>query len=285
MNRVNVYDWPVYLNAIPRRVGHFDYDQATVWSDRDPFTGNGSGGPGKGEAVVLTADGRWVLERWSDYQGSASEFEYIAAEDAREWLLRNGEDDAVAEHFGPIEPERGPGRPPIDPAPGPTKSTPVRLGAELTAAADERAAAEGVSRAELIRRAVAAYVNPADDTATPTAGFIEFRELAATIPDIAAADQWYIGLILVGAPHEVGYPVWVGKFVRDVGGELDELEEWTVSLGRDRDTRAWHIDVSTNDRIGGQLSNAGAEALITTIRAAQATQRAMDAGYVFLEAE
>jgi hypothetical protein len=197
-------------------------------------------------------------------------------------LLRNGEDAAVAEHFGAIESEsgsdRGPGRPPIGPA------TPIRLGAELTEAADARAAVEGVKRAELVRRAVAAYVGLGD--AVPAgSGYIEFRELAAAVPAIAAADQWYNGLIVIGAPHEVGYPVWVGKFEREVSGEPAELEEWTVSLGRDRDTRAWHIDVSTNDSIDGQLSNAGAEALITTIRAAQATQRAMDAGHVFLEAK
>ena len=133
MNTVNVYEWPVAINALPRRVGQFDYDEATVWRENSA---------GRGESVILTDEGRWVLERWTDdsIPGGESEFEYIDAEFARAWLTRNGywTDDLIP---------RGPGRPEIG------KATTIRLGDELTAAADERATAEGVSRAELVRYA------------------------------------------------------------------------------------------------------------------------------------
>ncbi|MEV6259012.1 hypothetical protein AB0L97_37850 [Nocardia sp. NPDC051911] len=121
------------------------------------------------------------------------------------------------------------------------------------------------------------------DTETTAPGLIDFEDLAATDPALAAAAQWYKGLILIGAEHERGYPCWVGKFPHMVDGELDQWEEWSVSIGRDRETKEWHIEVSTNELVADQLSNAGAEGLITTIRAAQAAQRAMDAGYFFLE--
>lgn len=53
--------------------------------------------------------------------------------------------------------DRG-GRPSIDGKPGKTKAVPVALGEELTALADAKASSQGISRAELVRRAVAAYV-------------------------------------------------------------------------------------------------------------------------------
>lgn len=119
------------------------------------------------------------------------------------------------------------------------------------------------------------------EAATP--GLIEFTDLAATDPALSAASRWYKGLTLVGAPHEIGFPYWVGIFDHMIDGESDEWEEWTVGIGRDRKTGEWHITASTNDMVDGRLSAAGAEGLILTIRAAQAAQAAMDAGFFFIE--
>jgi len=81
----------------------FDYDRIRGrWSDADPVTGAGSGGTGRGEAVILTGDGRarWVLEKWTNWGGEAARHERLDEPEAREWLERNGFDRAVAEHFG-----------------------------------------------------------------------------------------------------------------------------------------------------------------------------------------
>jgi hypothetical protein len=128
--------------------GHFDWDKAARWSDRDAISGNGSGGPGAGEAVMLTAGGKWVIEHWTNWQGQSNRYHWITPEDAKAWLLRNGEDDAVAEYFGdrPEETDLG-GRPAIGGA------VHVRLGAQIDKV-DAYAARHGVSRAEAVRRIV-----------------------------------------------------------------------------------------------------------------------------------
>ena len=80
----------------------FDYDRITGrWSDRDPVTGNGSGGTGRGTAVILTGNGRarWVLETWTDWAGERNGYEAIDGRSAREWLERSGFGEAAAEHF------------------------------------------------------------------------------------------------------------------------------------------------------------------------------------------
>ncbi|MEV0766509.1 CopG family transcriptional regulator [Nocardia sp. NPDC050435] len=54
--------------------------------------------------------------------------------------------------------DRG-GRPSVDGEPGRTKTVPIALGTDLTSRADATAEAEGISRAELVRRAVRAYID------------------------------------------------------------------------------------------------------------------------------
>lgn len=132
-----------------RIIGWFDWDVIQGrWSDRD-YNGNGSGGAGRGEEVILTAGGKWVMNHWTNWQGESSTRVYITADDARDWLLRNDEDSAVEEHFGEIpgEEDRRPGRPEIGEPVG------VRLG-DLLGAVDAYASAKGVKRAEAIRQLV-----------------------------------------------------------------------------------------------------------------------------------
>lgn len=127
---------------------HFDWSKASRWSDVD-YNGNGSGGAGRGQAVMLTSGGRWVLEHWTHWQNEQDRYEYITAEDAREWLLANGDDDAVAEHLGevPEEEDRRPGRPEVGGA------VHVRLG-DLLAAVDAYAAGRSTGRADAIRHLI-----------------------------------------------------------------------------------------------------------------------------------
>lgn len=155
MTRINVYQYPAPddYKTSRERVGSFDYSKAEKWSDRD-HNGNGSGGTGAGQAVLRTAKGKWVLENWTLWQGQEDRYEYLTEDEAREWLLCNNFDEAVKEHFGDIEEEedRRPGRPPVG------KGGTLRLGDERAARADTRAAQEGITRAELIRRAVDQYI-------------------------------------------------------------------------------------------------------------------------------
>jgi len=132
-------------------VGRFDWDKGSRWSDKNVHTGNGSGGPGRGQAVMLTSGGRWVLEHWTEWRGELNRYEWIDAERAQEWLLVNEFSTAVAAHFREAaEEDRRAGRPEIGGA------VHVRLGEKNLADIDRWAAEDGVSRAEWVRRAIEA---------------------------------------------------------------------------------------------------------------------------------
>ncbi|MFC9436888.1 CopG family transcriptional regulator [Nocardia sp. NPDC057030] len=151
---VSVYEYPAPgdYESPRKRVGFFDPSKALKWSDKEDYSDTGSGGVGAGQAVLLTAKGRWILQHWTLWQGQGDRHEYITGDQAREWLLDNNFPEAVAEYFGEVEEEDGPGRPAIG------KGSTLRLGDELTALADQRAEADNISRAELIRRAVRHYL-------------------------------------------------------------------------------------------------------------------------------
>jgi hypothetical protein len=150
MDRINVYSYPAEEESFGETTlaGWFDGDKALRWDDAD-YNGNGSGGTARGQAVNRTSGGRWVLEHWTRWQNERSRYEFISDEAAREWLLRNGCDKAVAEHFGDIEEERGPGRPTIG------EPINIRLG-DLLGRVDAFATAAGQTRAEAIRELVTA---------------------------------------------------------------------------------------------------------------------------------
>lgn len=161
MTRISVYEYPAPddYGTDRKRVGTFDRSKAERWSDKDDYHEAGSGGPGAGQAVLRTATGKWVLQHWTLWQGQEDRHEFITEGVAREWLLRNDFDTAVEKYMGgeiEIEEDRRPGRPEIG---GETK---IRLGDELLDRADRLAETQGISRAELVRRAVHAYVRIAD---------------------------------------------------------------------------------------------------------------------------
>jgi hypothetical protein len=148
MSRANIYRYPEgtdYLGE-PEFAGWFDPAKAEQWSDAD-YNGNGSGGTGRGQALFRTSGGMWVLCNWSRWQGESDTFTYVTETQARDWLLRNHEDEAVTKHFGEIteEEDRRPGRPAIgDPVN-------VRFDGDLLARIDAHAAENGQSRAEAVR--------------------------------------------------------------------------------------------------------------------------------------
>ena len=146
MARVNVYD--SYDGTL---VGWFDEEKAEVFGEYMEWNGSNlvsraTGSQWHHEELYRTAGGRWVLHRWSNVQGERERYEFITEEEAREWLLAQGHDEAGKQHFGEIEDERGPGRPEIGPA------VLVRLTPEILEAVDGLAAKEGAPRAEVIRQ-------------------------------------------------------------------------------------------------------------------------------------
>lgn len=132
--------------------GWFDYDAAPAeWSDLDR-DGNGSRGTGRGTGIILTAGGKWVSSHLTIWAGEEATFTYVTPEQAREWLIANGEDDAVARHFGELaaEEDRRPGRPEIG-----GRYT-MTYGDGLLADVDAYADGHGIARAEAVRRLVSA---------------------------------------------------------------------------------------------------------------------------------
>ena len=89
MSRINVTDPETGGLA-----GWFDgenakrYPEATRWdgcNNVSVVTGN----PYNHQALMRTAQGRWVRNTWSAWQGAYETHEFITPEEARDWLLLN----------------------------------------------------------------------------------------------------------------------------------------------------------------------------------------------------
>lgn len=162
MTRISVYTYPAadedpaYAEE-PTVAGWFDVHKATAIEEDTEWNGNNhisvaTGSQYDHEILYRTAKGRWVLHRWSQWQGSMPTYRFASDDEARGWLIKNNRDAEVKEYFGALDEESGPnlgGRPEIGPA------IQIRLG-ELLAAVDEQAAVESLTRAEMIRRLVSA---------------------------------------------------------------------------------------------------------------------------------
>lgn len=107
------------------------------------------------EYLYRTRGGRWVLNRdTTRYDGGGDRYEYVSDAEARDWLVRSQDnEDALAQWFGPVEEERGPGRPVVG------DQVNIAFPGELLAAVDAAARAAGVSRSEWVRRAAQAALN------------------------------------------------------------------------------------------------------------------------------
>jgi len=155
MNRINVYNYEYdeYTGKGKELVGWFDLDTAEAIDETTRWDGHNLAsvhcGDHTHQILYHTKSGRWILHTWSEWQGTEPTYEFLDDEAARKWLLINNSDDIIEHHLGPIEPERGPGgRPPIGPAIN------MRLAETTITALDTRAATEGTTRADLIRRLI-----------------------------------------------------------------------------------------------------------------------------------
>jgi hypothetical protein len=96
------------------RAGYFSENAATYWhGDKEVFDGANladvnTRDQNRGQGLYRTAQGRWVLHYWSNWQGETAQYAYMSPEFAREWLGFNGYDDAVRKYFGEIPDEQGP---------------------------------------------------------------------------------------------------------------------------------------------------------------------------------
>ncbi len=75
----------------------FDIDSATVHKHETFFNGRNTVSKATGsqfdhEWLFETKSGKWVLNKFSDYQGSQETFEIISEQEAVEWFLRQGKD-------------------------------------------------------------------------------------------------------------------------------------------------------------------------------------------------
>ena len=133
------------------------YDSGREWNGQNQISIM-TGSEWVDEFLYRTKGGRWVLNHDATrYCGGPDSYRFVTDEEAHLWLIRSEiNDEAIAEHFGELEAERGPGRPEIG------GYAAVRYGAELLARVDEDAKRRGVTRAELLREIVTgAYASAA----------------------------------------------------------------------------------------------------------------------------
>lgn len=147
----------------PARVaGWFDPDKATAYEEQlggdDGRLSLATGKVGHHEELYRTSSGKWVLCSWSRYAGTTARYEYLAPDHARDWLLSQGHDAAVREHFAGLPEEGTAGRPSI----GPKRE--VRLPREQWEQIDAYAKVKGMSSAAALREVIALgldAINPA----------------------------------------------------------------------------------------------------------------------------
>jgi hypothetical protein len=159
MARTNVYSYAETEYDETTLAGWFNpssatmYKEATEWDGNNHVSVNPVGQFGH-QALFRTKGDRWVLNTWSQWQGVEERFEFVDDATAKNWLIRNSEDDAVTEHFGELEEESGPnlgGRPTVGP------KVEVRLDEETLRRVTEFAA--GRARADALRDLITAGLN------------------------------------------------------------------------------------------------------------------------------
>jgi hypothetical protein len=80
----------------------FDMDKATKYEEGTYWNGNNhiskvTGSQWSHEILFRTASGKWVLNCYSQYQGSVETYEIISPADAAEWVVKNEYDDIPEE--------------------------------------------------------------------------------------------------------------------------------------------------------------------------------------------
>lgn len=123
----------------------FDADRATKFTEDTNWDGSNhisvnTGSQWHHEVLFCTASGKFILHTWSNYQGTEDTYESISEAKAYDWLIRNGEADAVPKEETEAR-EVGAGSTP--------KRT-VRISEDLWARAQEVAREEGRDVSKLI---------------------------------------------------------------------------------------------------------------------------------------
>ncbi|MEV8248129.1 CopG family transcriptional regulator [Streptomyces rochei] len=163
MNRITIYSNQMNHDGDYDRLGWFDLDAAEhVLEEDSRWNGQNMVGVISGMQVNRAQLYRTKGGRWVENQDSRPEFNgpnvwrFLTDDEARTWMLKSGgreAEEALEKWFPETPDEEGPnlgGRPMV----GPKVET--RLDPDTLAKVDERAAKEGVSRAEMLRRLVIA---------------------------------------------------------------------------------------------------------------------------------
>jgi hypothetical protein len=163
MNRITIYSTEMNYDGGYDRLGWFDLDAAEhVLEESSRWNGQSMIGVLSGMQInraqlYRTSGGRWVENQDSrpEFNGP-NRWRFLTDDEAREWMIKSGgeeAEEALAKWFPDTPDESGPnlgGRPTVGP------KVEVRLDPETLAKVDERAAKEGVKRAEMLRRLIVA---------------------------------------------------------------------------------------------------------------------------------
>ena len=87
----------------------FDVSKAEIFEEDSQWNGNNhiscaTGSQWNHEKLYRTASGKWVLNWWSQMQGSMESWTEVSDEEAAAWLVRNGEEsDIVSDEIADLE--------------------------------------------------------------------------------------------------------------------------------------------------------------------------------------
>lgn len=83
----------------------FDAEKAELYKEDKWWNGNNwissaTGSQFEHEAIYITKSGKFILNSWSDFQGSQESYELITKEDAARWFAKQGfGDDEIPDVF------------------------------------------------------------------------------------------------------------------------------------------------------------------------------------------
>lgn len=80
------------------QIGWFNLEAAEQFKESATWNGSNqisdaTGSQWEHECLYKTASGKFVLNHWSQYQGSKETYELISKDEAIQWLVRNGRFD------------------------------------------------------------------------------------------------------------------------------------------------------------------------------------------------
>lgn len=102
MNRINLTD----ENGL-RTANWFDADSTTdfkedTYHDGNNFISHATGSQWNHEMLLITKKKRFILNRWSNYQGSPETYCIINKETAVEWMIRNNHYEEVEQAYSDL---------------------------------------------------------------------------------------------------------------------------------------------------------------------------------------